>query len=58
MKGKNQRGNYLCARCKIPKKGHVCPYERVFRKARDDEEEGGAGGGGGGGALTTYHYIH
>jgi hypothetical protein len=26
------RGNYRCSRCNLPKKGHVCPYQPVFKR--------------------------
>lgn len=28
---KKKRGNYKCQRCNVPKKGHNCPYQRVYR---------------------------
>jgi len=30
------RGSYLCGRCGVPKKGHVCPYQT--RKKRRPED--------------------
>ena len=30
-----KRGSYKCQRCNVPKKGHVCPYQRVYKKQGD-----------------------
>lgn len=27
---RGSRGNYLCSKCKVPKKGHVCPYQPKY----------------------------
>ncbi len=37
LKKKKNRGNYRCSRCNLPKKGHVCPYQPVFRR-RDQSQ--------------------
>jgi hypothetical protein len=30
-KSKN-RGNYRCSKCNLPKKGHICPFQRIRKK--------------------------
>lgn len=33
------RGNYLCSKCKVPKKGHVCPFQtRLIRRDQSKSE--------------------
>ena len=32
-KDKPLRGNYLCGRCNMPKKGHKCPFDVAYRPA-------------------------
>lgn len=31
-KGKSKRGNYLCSKCNLPKKGHICQYQARIRR--------------------------
>ena len=41
--GKKVRGNYKCQFCNVPKRGHVCPFQKVYKRAT--EPVGIEGGG-------------
>ena len=36
-KQRGSRGNYLCSKCKVPKKGHVCPYQPKYVRREKDK---------------------
>lgn len=42
QKNKANRGNYLCSRCNLPKKGHVCPFQPRYKR-RDQSNDVGSG---------------
>ena len=35
----SKRGNYKCQRCNVPKKGHVCPYQLVYKKQSEQSNK-------------------
>lgn len=39
-KEKKERGNYKCQRCNVPKKGHICPYQLIYKKQSEDASKG------------------
>jgi hypothetical protein len=58
-KGEKARGNYACAKCGLPKRGHVCAFSPHRSPALDTQENrrcaGGGGGSGGGGGKGHLH---
>lgn len=36
-KNSKPRGNYKCPKCNVPKKGHVCPYQLIYKKQSEQE---------------------
>jgi hypothetical protein len=40
--GKKVRGNYKCQFCNVPKKGHECPFQKVYKRATATESGGSA----------------
>mmetsp|Transcript_6540 Transcript_6540/g.10994 ORF Transcript_6540/g.10994 Transcript_6540/m.10994 type:complete len:190 (-) Transcript_6540:352-921(-) len=41
-KNKANRGNYLCSRCNLPKKGHVCPFQPRYKRRDQSNDVGSA----------------
>ena len=50
--GKKVRGNYKCQFCNVPKKGHVCPFQKVYKRATEPVGIEGVGAGAAAGAGT------
>lgn len=40
FQSQKSRGNYLCSKCKVPKKGHVCPFQTRFVRRDQTKSEG------------------